>query len=74
MSFELLKLNYAEKMVLTIVYNYYWWCYIAGQSVNYSSKPNIAPQQTQNYDRYRFLHVPKSYTKINVESVHEFLH
>ena len=22
----------------------------------------IAPQQTQNQDRYRFLHLPKSYT------------
>ena len=34
-----------------------------------SSKTNVAPQQTQNYDRYNFLHLPKSYTKIIVESV-----
>ena len=29
----------------------------------------IVPHQTQNYDQYRVLHLPKSYTLINVESV-----
>ena len=44
------------------------------KNANLFWKTNIAPQQTQNQDPYRFLHLPKSYTLIIVESVHEFLH
>ena len=39
---------------------------------NIQKKLLVSLYQTQNYYRYRFLHIPKSYTKINVESVHEF--